>query len=104
MKNSLWVLFLMAMVSVTNFAKAAAPIESGLEPETEEKSNVFQDLGVVQRKAMKKRGKFLLSSYFSLEFSDGPYTNYSFHINPGYAINDFWEVYISFAPAYMVAA
>jgi outer membrane beta-barrel protein len=60
-------------------------------------------MGVVQRKAMKKRNKFLVSTYFDLEFSDGPYTNYAFHINPGYAFSDFLEVYLSFAPAYVVS-
>ncbi len=82
---------------------AATPLETNLEPASDEKSNVFQDMGVVQKKAMKKRGKFLISTYYSLDFSDGPYTNSSFHINPGYAISDFLEVYVSFAPLYIVS-
>ncbi len=68
----------------------------------DEVSNVFRDMGVVQRKAMRKRGRFLLSTYGTLDFSDGPYTNYSLSINPGFAISDFLEVYAQFSPLYIV--
>jgi len=68
----------------------------------DEISNVFRDMGVVQRKAMRKGGRFLLSTYGTLDFSDGPYTNYSVSVNPGYAISDFLEVYAQFSPLYIV--
>jgi outer membrane beta-barrel protein len=68
----------------------------------DEVSNVFRDMGVVQRKAMRKRGRFLVSTYGTLDFSDGPYTNYSLSINPGFAISDFLEVYAQFSPLYIV--
>ena len=106
MKIHVYVLALMVTFigGLNNATFAATPLDTKLEPATEEKSNVFQDMGVVQRKAMKKRGRFLFSSYLSLDFSDGPYTNYSIHINPGYAFSDFFEVYLSLAPAYLVSA
>jgi outer membrane beta-barrel protein len=68
----------------------------------DEVSNVFRDMGVVQRKAMRKRGRFLVSTYGTLDFSDGPYTSYSVSINPGFAISDFLEVYAQFSPLYIV--
>ncbi|MBU6154162.1 MAG: hypothetical protein KGP28_07655 [Bdellovibrionales bacterium] len=68
----------------------------------DEVSNVFRDMGVVQRRAMRKRGRFLVSTYGTLDFSDGPYTNYTLSINPGYAISDFLEVYLQFSPFYIV--
>jgi outer membrane beta-barrel protein len=103
-KYGLGFLLLLAISHLGNIARADTPLDTSLEPPTDEQSNVFQNMGVVQKKAMKKRNKFLLSSYFSLDFSDGPYTNYSFHINPGYAVSDFLEIYLSFAPAYIVSA
>jgi outer membrane beta-barrel protein len=70
----------------------------------DEISNVFRDMGVVQRRAMRKRNRFLVSTYATLDFSDGPYTNYSMSVNPGYAISDFLEVYAQFSPFYIVNA
>src|SRR4051812_16628463 len=62
---------------------------------------VFEDMVVVQRKAMQKANRFLLSTYGAFDFSDGPYTMYGFHINPGYALSDFWEIYLNFAPFFV---
>ncbi len=70
----------------------------------DEISNVFRDMGVVQRRAMRKRNRFLVATYATLDFSDGPYTNYSMSVNPGYAISDFLEVYAQFSPFYIVNA
>jgi outer membrane beta-barrel protein len=112
MKKSLCLVALMLVFSgwIENAGAAAGtpapgqtPLDTHLEPTTDEKSNLLQDMGVVQKKAMRKRQRFLLSTYLSLDFSDGPYTNYSIHANPGYAFSDFFEMYVSFAPAYLVS-
>ncbi len=91
---------------MSNFGYAAdAPLNKQLEPPpNDEVSNVFRDMGVVQQRAMKKGGRFLFSLYESLDFSDGPYTNYSINLNPGYAISDFFEIYINYVPAFQVSA
>ncbi|MCM2323813.1 MAG: hypothetical protein NDJ90_11190 [Oligoflexia bacterium] len=84
-------------------AAADVPVDKALRAEvSDEVPNVFRDMGVVQRRAMVKGGRFLLSTFGSFDFSDGPYTNYSMSVNPGYAISDFFEIYLSFAPAYFV--
>ena len=103
MKKHVLLTWIVLSFALNTAAKAAAPLDINLEPSIEEKSNVFQDMGVVQKKAMKKRGKFLLSTYYSIDFSDGPYTNSSIHLNPGYAFSDFFEVYASFSPLYIVS-
>lgn len=69
----------------------------------EEISSAFKDMGVVQRRAMRKADRFLFATYMTLDFSDGPYTNYSVHLNPGYAFSDFFEVYFNFSPFYLVS-
>jgi outer membrane beta-barrel protein len=80
----------------------AIPLDTTLKPTGEEEvSSVFHDMGVVQKKAMNKRHRFLVSTYATLDFSDGPYTNYSLSVNPGYAFSDFLEVYVQFSPVYL---
>ncbi|MCM2280054.1 MAG: hypothetical protein NDJ89_18430 [Oligoflexia bacterium] len=83
---------------------AETPLDRGLRPESsDEIPNVFRDMGVVQRRAMAKGGRFLLSTFGSFDFSDGPFSNYAMNVNPGYAINDFWEIYVSFVPVYFTS-
>ena len=65
-------------------------------------STVFKDMVVVQRKAKKKAGHFLFSTHSTIDFSDGPITNYAINTNIGYAISDFWEAYINFVPYFIV--
>lgn len=115
MRKPTWALIAL-MVMIAQEARAAeqgtapaqpqAPtLDTTLKPdEKQEISNIFRDMGVVQRKAMVKGGRFLFSSFGTLDFSDGPYTNYSIHVNPGYAISDFLEVYANIVPAYIVSA
>jgi hypothetical protein len=76
------------------------PLDQNLKPPHEEGAAraVFKDMAVIQRRAFKKDGRILLSTFSAIDFSDGPYSIYAFHLNPGYAISDFWEVYLSFAP------
>lgn len=64
-------------------------------------SSLFEDVVAVQRKALKKSGSFLLSPYFSFDFSDSPYTMYGLNLNAGYAPNEFWEIYLNFVPTYI---
>ncbi|MFZ9594976.1 MAG: hypothetical protein ACO3A2_02750 [Bdellovibrionia bacterium] len=83
---------------------SSEPLDLTLKPEDNEVSaSIFRDMGVVQRKAMNKRNRFLFSSYGSLDFSDGPYTNYFLSFNPGYAISDFFEIYLQVSPVYFVS-
>lgn len=94
------VLLLLSLISTPSLAQTE--LDKGLAPKTEEEvSNVFREMGVVQKRAMAKSERFLISSYGTLEFSDGPYANYSFHINPGYAISDFFEIYLNFVPFFI---
>ncbi len=94
------------MASAPAFA-AGTPLDPGLrtdDKESEEISNVFKDMGVVQKRSMPKGGRFLFSTYGSFDFSDGPFTNYSLNINPGYAISDFFEIYINYVPMFITQA
>src|SRR5688572_10750475 len=83
------------------YSQEGEPLNRELKPEDRTLENeLFRDMVVIQNKAMNKSGRFLLSSYAALDFSDGPYTMWAWNINPGYAISDFWEVYISFVPVF----
>ena len=82
----------------------APPIDSSLKPadvDDEAVANVFRDMGVVQHKAMNKSQKILFAPYFSMDFSDGPYSMYSINTDLGYALSDFWEVYVNFVPKFI---
>lgn len=109
--------FALALGALTAWAEAlahadgpATPVDAGLRTSAaappdpgsdDDLPQLYRDMGVVQRRAMRKAGRFLLSTYFSLDFSDGPYTLYSVNLNPGYAISDFLEVYAGFAPVFI---
>ncbi len=83
-------------------AQGNVALNPALKPqETEIEDALFKDMVVVQKKAMNKANRFLLSGYSSMDFSDGPYTLYSLNVNPGYAFSDFWEVYLAVAPFYL---
>lgn len=89
-------------VSGSSSTPVKTPLDSTIKTGSDDEiSDVFRDMGVVQRRAMRKGGRFLLSTYGTLDFSDGPYTNYSLSLNPGYAISDFFEVYAQFSPLYL---
>lgn len=64
-------------------------------------SSLFENVVAVQRKALKKAGSFLISPYFSFDFSDSPYTMYGLNLNVGYAPSEFWEIYFNFIPMYI---
>lgn len=65
---------------------------------------IMRDMGVVQKKAMNKSGKILFSNYWSMDFSDGPFTMYGVNFDIGYAISDFWELYLNTTPVYITQA
>lgn len=69
---------------------------------SENVSKVFRDMVVVQRKAKNKARHFLFNPNLGVDFSDGPASLYTLNMNIGYAVTDFWEVYVNYAPAFMV--
>jgi outer membrane beta-barrel protein len=81
---------------------AAAPLDPRLKLNSaDEVSPVFEGVVAVQRKAKVKKGSWLFAPLFSYDFSDAPYTQYSLQMNLGYAISDFWEVYLAYSPFFM---
>lgn len=84
-------------------ALAKTPLNPGarLQDKQDEVSAVFEDVVVVQRKAKDKARKVLFNVYGSFDFSDGPVTMYGLNTNVGYAISDFWEIYLNFVPAFI---
>ncbi len=61
---------------------------------------VYREMGVVQRKAMDKGGRFLFSIYGSMDFSDMPYSNLGLNFDIGYALSDFFEIYVHANPLF----
>lgn len=95
--------FFSVIFSVTAWA-GDTPLDKSVRPnDRDEIPNVFRDMGVVQRRAMPKVGRFLISSYGGFDFSDGPYTNYALNVNPGYAVSDFFEIYFNYVPMFFVS-
>jgi hypothetical protein len=64
-------------------------------------NKVFRNMVVVQRKAKNKAKHFLFNPIIGLDFSDGPATFYTFNTNFGYALTDFWEVYVNYVPKFL---
>jgi outer membrane beta-barrel protein len=62
---------------------------------------IYKEVSIVQNKAMQKAHRFLLSPYISLDFSDSPYNQYGTAIDVGYALSDFWEIYVHTVPYYI---
>jgi hypothetical protein len=62
---------------------------------------VYRDMGVVQRKAMNKENRLLLSLFGSLDLSDLPYSNLGLNVDVGWAFSDFFEVYFHYSPFFM---
>lgn len=70
--------------------------------EKDQVTNVFRDMVVVQRKAKDKAKKFLLNPGITFDFSDGPISMYAINTNVGYALSDFWEIYLNLVPGFIV--
>jgi hypothetical protein len=99
--------FLIPLLALSALAQEPATNArlSELKPDevlAEDVSSVFRDMGVVRRKAMPKAGRLLISNYGSLDFSDSPFSFYGFHLDVGYALNDFWEIYLTSVPFFVV--
>jgi hypothetical protein len=82
----------------------STPLNTGLKPNQADDMipSVYKDMVVVQRKAKQKAGRILFAPSVSLDFSDGPITQYAVNTNIGYAFSDFWEVYANIVPTFIV--
>ncbi len=79
-----------------------APLDQKLKLSSkDEVSPIFEGVVAVQRKAKVKKGSILFNPMFSMDFSDAPYTQYSLQLNFGYALSDFWEIYLAYSPIYI---
>lgn len=77
-------------------------LDRTLQPNAnDEISSLFENVVAVQRKAKVKSGSFLFNPYFSFDFSDSPYTMWGLNLNLGYALGEFWEVYLNYVPSYV---
>jgi hypothetical protein len=96
-------LFVATLVPVAARAQSdAAQLDERILKDTDrEFGGVYRDMGVVQRKAMDKGGRFLFSLFGSLDLSDLPWSNLGANADIGYAISDFLEVYVHWAPLFM---
>lgn len=94
-------ILLLFFVSIEAMASRAI---DALKPEFNESYEIpelYREMGVVQRKAFVKEGRFLFDSRFSMDFSDGPYTMYAVEVNPGYALGNDWELYANLVPFFI---
>lgn len=102
----LLVVFLILLGQDRSWAQAVpdskpVSLDRGLEPtQQDEISSLFENVVAVQRKAKIKNGHFLFHTNFSFDFSDSPYTMYALNLNAGYAIGEFWEIYLNYVPTY----
>jgi outer membrane beta-barrel protein len=99
------VCFSILMSSYGAWSQANSNSSGALDPRLkltskDDVSQVFEGIVAVQRKAKIKKGSFLIAPLFSFDFSDAPYTQYSLQLNAGYALSDFWEVYLAYTPAF----
>jgi outer membrane beta-barrel protein len=82
-------------------ARPLMTLDRGLKPgSSDEVSSLFENVVAVQRKAKQKSGKFLLAPLFSFDFSDSPFTMYGLNLSFGYALGEFWEIYLTYTPAF----
>lgn len=83
---------------------AVVPLDRSVRLESDDEviSSVFKDVVVVQRKAKKKAGKFLFNFSTTFDFADGPITMWAVNTNFGYAISNFFEIYLNYVPTYIV--
>lgn len=83
-------------------SRAPMVLDRGLRPgSSDEVSSLFENVVAVQRKAKQKAGKFLLAPLLSFDFSDSPFTMYGLNLSVGYAFGEFWEVYLTYTPAFV---
>jgi outer membrane beta-barrel protein len=97
---SAWIGLILTVSSASSAFAAPAPAPSTV-PEPADVPVIFRDMGVVQNKAMSKTKRWLLAPSFSVDFSDGPFSMYGIGAGVGYAISDFWEVYLLANPKFL---
>lgn len=106
MKTLLTFLFLMlpfvSLAQEGGTVTQSTPLNQDVKMDIDERVNkVFRDMVVVQRKAKNKARSFLFVPQLGLDFSDGPITLYTLNTNVGYALSDFWEIYLNYVPAFV---
>lgn len=85
-----------------NAPAAKDELDRELKPEQKDEiSALFENVVAVQRKAKVKAGSWLFNPYLSFDFSDSPSTMYGLNLNFGYAMSEFWEVYLNYVPSYI---
>lgn len=92
-------------ISVGALGETEVSIDKSLELKTvrDVDHTVFEDIVAVQRKSRIKKGKKLFNTYFSADFSDSAFTMYSTNFSLGYAFSENWEVYFTYAPAFITS-
>lgn len=94
--------FAVAQSAVDTSAVGSGNLDHSLKPQaTDEVSSLFENIVAVQKKARVKSGKFLFSPSMSFDFSDSPNTMYGLNLDFGYALGEFWEVYLAVTPTYI---
>ena len=83
-------------------AEKSTPLNQNLKPNVKDDMipSVYKDMVVVQRKAKRKANHWLFAPSFGLDFC-GPITSYAINTDIGYALSDFWEVYLNVVPAFV---
>jgi hypothetical protein len=98
------------MVAILSlFAGARAQADERLDPalaptaqeDASDISQVYRNMVVVQRKAKQKANRWLFYAYGSFDFSDEPTTMYGINLDVGYAVSDYWEVYLNYVPYFI---
>lgn len=82
-------------------AKDASVIDNSLNPKSTQISPLYDNIVSVQKKAKAKSKNWIFNPYFSADFSDAPYTMYATALDFGYALNEYWEVYVEYVPLYI---
>jgi hypothetical protein len=97
-------LFVFSLTFLSVPTLRAEELDQDLKPPemgTKEINRFFEDVVVVQRRARPKAKKILFNPFFSIDFSDGPTTFYSASLSLGYALSDYWEVYLAGVPYFI---
>ncbi len=95
-------IFVSSKAYAQNAPAAKDELDRGLKPEQKDEiSALFENVVAVQRKAKVKAGSWLFNPYLSFDFSDSPSTMYGLNLNFGYAMSEFWEVYLNYVPSYV---
>jgi hypothetical protein len=92
---------LIALFSNSALGQELDPSLAPSEASIQDLQDTYNDMGVVQRRAKKKAGKYLFSTFGTVDFSAGPRALHSFSTNVGYALSDYFELYASLTPVFI---